>query len=83
MLGRRGTSMGRMNSLLLVVIGFGLIAVGLWVTLAFEKVVLPDAPQVGYAIRRHPAAEADDKLVIAGALCLIGAAVNNRGIRTS
>jgi len=63
--------MGRAFSVLMAIAGFGLIALGLWVTLQFEK--MPDAP---FIIRRHPASESGDKLVIAGALCLIGAAIN-------
>jgi hypothetical protein len=58
-------------------VGLLLIAVGLWVVFRFERVAAPEP--LGYVIRKHPAADAGDKLVIAGALCLVGAAINNRG----
>jgi hypothetical protein len=70
--------MGRIFSFILAAIGFGLIALGLWVTLAFDKVADASGNTV---IRRHPAAEAGDKFVIAGSLCFIGAAINSRGTR--
>jgi hypothetical protein len=74
------TFMGRAFSRLLAVTGFALIALGLWTIFHFQKINLPEPiPPVGYVIQRHPAADAGDKLAIAGALCLLAAAVNNRG----
>jgi hypothetical protein len=67
--------MGRTFSRLLALTGFVLIALGLWVIFHFQKVDVPG----GYVINRHPAADAGDKLAIAGALCLLAGAVNNRG----
>jgi hypothetical protein len=55
----------------------------LWVIFNFQKVqVSGAAPPVDYVILRHPASDSGDKLVIAGALCLVGAALNNRGADT-
>ena len=74
--------MGRGFSILLAVVGLVLIALGVWVTFRFEKTPLPEAVgPVKYTIQKHPAADAAGSLVIAGALCLVGAAVNNRGAR--
>jgi hypothetical protein len=66
--------MSRGLSILSTILGLLLLALGLWVTFAFEKTQMGAA----YIIQKHPAAEAGGSLVIAGALCLVGAAINNR-----
>jgi len=76
--------MGRGFSILLTVLGLLLIALGVWVTFDFRKTSVPEpVGPVGYVIQKHPAADAGGSLVIAGALCLVGAAINNRGGRPS
>jgi hypothetical protein len=76
--------MGQAFSILLTVLGLLLIALGVWVIFHFEKVRVPEpVGPVGYVIQKHPAADAGGSLVTAGALCLVGAAINNRGGRAS
>jgi hypothetical protein len=72
--------MGRGFTVLLTAVGLLLIALGVWVTFNFQKVPVPEpvAP-AGYVIQKHPAADAGGSLVIAGALCLVGAAIYSRG----
>ena len=76
--------MGRGFSILLTVLGLLLIALGAWVIFRFEKTPVPEAVgPINYVIQKHPAADAGGSLVTAGALCLVGAAINNRGARAS
>jgi hypothetical protein len=76
--------MGRGFTILLTALGLLLIALGVWVTFRFEKTPLPEAVgPVNYVIQKHPAADGAGSLVIAGALCLVGAAINSRGGRPS
>jgi hypothetical protein len=76
--------MGRGLSILLTVLGLLLISLGVWVLLDFRKVSVPEpVGPVGYVIQKHPAADAGGSLVIAGAICLVGAAINGRGGRAS
>ena len=75
--------MGRGFSIALAAVGALLIVLGLWVTFQFKQVALPDHPEPGWhAIQKHPAADTGGSLLLAGALCLVGAAINNCGPRT-